>query len=80
MSTKSALYIAFSCLFGGSVIVPASREKMHQWIIEMHLAQIELLNIDWGQPGFCTKWDRDYDSTTRSCRNRGEFTEREFLK
>ena len=51
MSIKSAILFSLSCVFGGSVVVPASREKLHQWILEMHRAQIELLKIDWGKPG-----------------------------
>ena len=53
-------------------------KNMHQWLLEMHRAQIELLKIDWGQPGFCTEWDRDYDSNSRSCGKRGKLTKRHF--
>ncbi len=51
MSIKSALFYSLSCVFGGAVVIPDSREKLHQWILEMHKAQIELLKIDWGKPG-----------------------------
>ena len=32
-----------------------------------HHAQVELLKIDWGNPGFCTEWDRCLDRTTGRC-------------
>jgi hypothetical protein len=46
----------------------------------MHAKQIELLKIDWGQPGLCTEWDRDYESRTRSCGKRGKLTKRKLPK
>ncbi len=55
MKIRSALLFSLSCVFGGSVVVPASREKLHQWVLEMHRAQIELLKIEWGKPGIKRK-------------------------
>ena len=39
------------------------------WVARMHHAQIEMLKIDWGNPGFCTEWERDYNPKTRRCRD-----------
>ncbi len=55
MSIKSVLFVAFSCVFGGTVAVPKSREKLHEWVLKMHRAQIELLKIEWGKPGFAPR-------------------------
>jgi hypothetical protein len=59
---------------------PVSQAKLRVWLLEMHAKQIELLKIDWGQPGLCTEWDRDFDSRTRSCGRRGKLTERRLPK
>ncbi len=59
---------------------PESQTKLRIWLLEMHAKQIELLKIDWGQPGFCTEWDRDYNPRTRSCGRRGKLTERKLPK
>jgi len=48
--------------------------------LDLDKAQIELLKIDWGQPGLCTEWDRDYDPKTRSCGRRGKLIERGLAK
>ena len=66
--------------FLGVNVSPDLPKDMRQWLIEMHAAQVELLKIDWGQPGFCTEWDRDYDASTRSCGKRGKLTERRHSK
>lgn len=50
------------------------------WLLEMHAKQIELLKIDWGQPGLCTEWDSDYNRNTRSCGRRGKLTDRSLPK
>jgi len=56
----------------------SAQQKLRDWALEMHAAQIELLKIDWGQPGFCTEWDRDYDPKSRSCGKRGKRIERRY--
>lgn len=33
----------------------------------MQAMQIELLKIEWGESGFCTEWNRDYDRMRRKC-------------
>jgi len=45
---------------------------------ELHRQQLELLKIDWGQPGLCTEWDRDYNSETQSCGKRGKSIKRKY--
>ena len=60
---------------GGSASIEFPK-NMHRWVLEMHRAQIELLKIDWGNPGFCTEWDRDYDSASRTCGKRGLLIQR----
>lgn len=52
--------------------------EIHSQLAKAHAAQIELLKIDWGQPGFCTEWDRDYNSRSRSCGKRGKLIERRY--
>lgn len=64
--------------FLGFASSPESQTNLKDWILEMHAAQIELLKIDWGQPGFCTEWDRDYDHKTRSCGKRRKLIERRY--
>jgi hypothetical protein len=56
----------------------SGQQKLREWALEMHAAQIELLKIDWGQPGFCTEWDRDYDPKSRSCGKKGKLIERRY--
>ena len=41
--------------FGISTGAP---KNLHRWVLEMQRAQIDLLKINWGNPGFCTEWDR----------------------
>ncbi len=53
-------------------------KDLHRWVLKMHKAQIELLKIDWGSPGFCTEWDRDYNPKTRTCGRRGRVMKRYF--
>lgn len=43
------------------------RVVLREWVLEMHRAQFELLKIDWGNPGFCTEWDRGFDRRTGRC-------------
>jgi hypothetical protein len=80
MSTKIKSKLLLSALgfagFLGMNAEPELPKNMHQWLIEMHKAQIELLKIDWGQPGFCTEWDRDYSAATHSCGKRGKPVQR----
>ena len=47
--------------------VAVSHVDMQEWLIKMHRTQIELLKIDWGNPGFCTEWDRNNSAETKSC-------------
>ena len=65
--------------FLGANTVPELPKDLHHWLLEMHAAQIELLKIDWGQPGFCTEWDRDYNARTRSCGGRARLIERRYV-
>lgn len=62
--------------FLGAAVSPELPRDMHRWLLEMHRAQVNLLKIEWGQPGFCTEWDRDFDHNTRSCGKRGQKTAR----
>jgi len=64
--------------FLGSKVATEPPKDIHQWLLEMHAAQVELLKIDWGQPGFCTEWDRDYKAKTHSCGKRGKRIERRY--
>lgn len=70
----SLLFAGLSGLFGG-VEIRRTPEELRRWILKMHKDQIELLKMDWGNPGFCTKWDWDYRSQTRSCRKEGNLRE-----
>lgn len=47
MSIKKALYFALAIFFGGKVLT-YSPQELHEWVLKMHRAQIELLKIDWG--------------------------------
>jgi len=62
----------------GAAVSPELPKDMHQWLLETHKAQVELLKIEWGQPGFCTEWDRDFNKATRSCGKRGKLIERRY--
>jgi len=73
------LLTGIGTFFGGSEIRVAP-QGLRIWLLEMHTKQIELLKINWGQPGLCTEWDRDYDSKTRSSGRRGKLTERKLPK
>ncbi len=50
----------------GDTLYPAA--AFRTWALEMHRRQIQLLKIDWGNPGFCTEWDRDFDRRKWECR------------
>jgi len=65
--------------FLGTKVSPELPKDMRRWILEMHLAQVELLKIEWGQPGFCTEWDSDYSAATRSCGKRGRIIQRRTI-
>jgi hypothetical protein len=80
MKTKILISaLGFAGLLGASA-APELPKDMHHWLIEMHSAQVDLLKINWGQPGFCTEWDRDYKSRTRSCGRRGKLLERHYTR
>ena len=79
MKTKLLMALGFAGFLGNSVS-PDLPKDMHRWVLEMHTAQVELLKIDWGQTGFCTEWDRDYNSKARSCGKRGKLIERRYAK
>ncbi len=49
----------------GDNLNPAA--TFRKWMLEMHRRQIELLKIDWGNPGFCTEWEQSYNAETSSC-------------
>jgi hypothetical protein len=84
MSNKFQSKLIISALgfagFLGVNVSPDLPKDMRQWILEMHAAQIELLKIDWGQPGFCTEWDRNFDKKSRSCGKRGRLIQRQIPK
>lgn len=61
-----------------SATTPKAQIELREWLVHMHIKQIELLKIEWGQPGFCGEWDRDYDPTTRSCGRRGKLIQRRY--
>ena len=80
MNIKSLIIaVGFTGLLGKAVS-PDLPKDMRRWLLEMHMAQVEMLKINWGQPGFCTEWDRDYSSTTRSCGKRARLIERHYPK
>lgn len=54
----SLLLAGVSGVFGGAE-VRRTPEELRRWILKMHRAQVELLKMDWGNPGFCTEWDND---------------------
>jgi hypothetical protein len=67
--------------FGGlmlSATTPKTQMELREWLVHMHVKQVELLKIEWGQPGFCGEWDRDYNPTTRSCGRRGKLIQRRY--
>ena len=64
--TSIIIALGFAGAFGTDVSSELQKD-IRQWILEMHASQIELLKIDWGQPGFCTEWDRDYSRVSGSC-------------
>jgi len=66
--------------FFGAAFSPELPKDMRHWLLEMHAAQIELLKIDWGQSGFCTEWDRDFNSQTNSCGKRGKSIKRRYIR
>jgi hypothetical protein len=61
-----------------SATTPKAQTELREWLVHMHVKQIELLKIEWGQPGFCGEWDRDYNPTTRSCGRRGKLIQRRY--
>lgn len=80
MKNTKLLFMALGFAgFLGANVSPETSKSMHKWLLEMHTAQIELLKIDWGQPGLCTEWDRDFDKDTRSCGKRGRLIQRKSL-
>jgi len=65
-------------LAGDWEFVRQSSGELTYRVLRMHEAQVDLLRVDWGQPGFCREWERDYNAKTRSCGRRGEFIERRY--
>ena len=55
----SLVLLGLSGVIGGFEI-RSTPEELRKWILEMHKAQIKLLKMDWGNPGFCTVWDKKY--------------------
>lgn len=80
MGIKKALGLLGLSGFLGFVGSPESQTRLRVWLLEMHVRQVELLKIEWGQPGLCTKWDCDYEPESKSCGRRGKLTERKFAK
>lgn len=66
ISTKNLGLIGLGILFGsGEVKIPTV--DFHAWLISFHKAQVELLRIDWGDPGLCTEYSRSFNPKTKSC-------------
>ena len=78
MKTKIILAALGIAGFLGKNVSPEVPSDIHGWLRDMHVAQVELLKINLGQPGFCTKWDRDYDPATRTCGRRGKELKRKY--
>lgn len=71
------LPLSFAGLVG--VSEPETLQKqLHEWLIFMHKEQVKLLKINWGNPGLCTEWDRNYDPKTRACGGKRKLTERKL--
>jgi hypothetical protein len=79
MNKKLLLALGAAGILGTNAARDLPRD-MHRWLLDMHSAQVELLKIDWGRPGFCTEWDRDYNPDARSCGKRGKLIERRYSK
>ncbi len=80
MNLKQIITLIFLVSVLSGVVLPRLPNEMHAWILKMQKAQIELLKIDWGQPGLCTEWDRDYNDNIHLCGKRIKFTERRYPK
>lgn len=82
MNQNSLLKLLFMGLAGGGVALNASsfdaQKCLRTWLIQMHKNQMDMLKIDWGQPGFCGEFDRDYDPRTHSCGERGKRIQRRY--
>ncbi len=75
MKTKLLMTLGFTGLLGAGSSTDLPKD-MRRWLLEMHTAQIELLKIDWGNPGPCTEWDHDFHKASNSCGRRGKRTQR----
>jgi hypothetical protein len=56
------------------------QQKLREWLPYMHAKQVKLLKINWGNPGLCTEWDRDFHKASNSCGRRGKLTQRKSTK
>lgn len=52
------------------------QQKLREWLLYMHAEQVKLLKINWGNPGLCTEWDRDFHRATNTCGRRGKLIQR----
>ncbi len=60
----------------GIAQLPETKQQVHLSLMRLHLEQVKLLKIQFGQPGLCTEWDRDYHAPSKSCGKRGKLTKR----
>jgi len=52
---RYALLLAGVGTYFGESEIRLAPQDLRIWLLEMHAKQIELLKIDWGQPGLCTE-------------------------
>jgi len=67
MNFSKLLLIAGISIALGALRLSEGAYAFRQWVAEMHIRQVELLKIEWGNPGFCSEWERDYNPKTLSC-------------
>jgi len=71
--------LAFATALGVET-APKADKELRDLLVEAHRAQIAMLRIDWGQPGFCTEWDKDFEQDTQACGKRGRRIQRSNAK
>ncbi len=77
MSRRISLGLGFLIgIASGQGFIQKSPDELVSWVRRIYFDQIKLLKIEWGNPGFCTEWDRDYDAQTKSCGRRRKFIKR----
>ena len=70
--------LAFSGVFEVAEKYEAPR-NLRRWVLEMHRAQIELLKMDWGNPGFSPLRDSHHAPDTQSCGKRSKLLKRKYI-